>query len=76
MKTRCDNPKSTQYPWYGGRGISYDPRWIEFRVFHEDMWVDWAEGLSIDRKDNELNYSKANCRWIPLSDQAKNRRPW
>lgn len=23
MKTRCDNPKSTQYKWYGGRGIHY-----------------------------------------------------
>lgn len=30
------------------------------------------EGYSLDRINSELGYSPHNCRWIPLSHQAKN----
>jgi hypothetical protein len=75
MKTRCDNPKSTSWKYYGGRGIWYQDSWQQFSEFHKDMWDDWYEGASLDRELNHLGYSKLNCRWIPLSEQAKNRRP-
>lgn len=75
MKTRCDNPKSTQYPWYGAQGITYDERWAQFTEFYRDMWDGWDEGLSLERDDNYLQYDKFNCSWIPLADQAKNRGP-
>lgn len=74
MKTRCDNPKSTQWQWYGARGISYDGDWKAFAQFYHDMWEGWFEGGSLDRKHNDLNYSKINCHWVPLSEQARNRR--
>lgn len=75
MKTRCDNSKSTQYPWYGGRGISYCPEWAQFSIFHHDMWHRWHEGLSLDRRDNDAGYSAENCRWVPIAAQSQNRRP-
>jgi hypothetical protein len=37
MKRRCTNPADHTYPRYGGRGISYDPRWETFSAFHADM---------------------------------------
>ena len=37
MKNRCDNPNAVNYAHYGGRGITYDPRWRDFRTFYADM---------------------------------------
>lgn len=73
MKTRCDNPKSTQYKWYGGKGIHYCEEWAGFYGFYEAMFDSWEPGLILDRKDNELGYSKDNCRWVTTAESAANR---
>lgn len=75
MKQRCGNPSNKMYHYYGGRGITVCDEWQSFEGFLKDMGDSWAEGLSIDRMDNNKGYCKENCRWIPKSDQAKNRRP-
>ena len=74
MKTRCDNPDNPFYNDYGGRGISYDPRWKTFEGFWEDMEEGYADSLTLDRKDVNSNYNKANCRWATQSVQSHNRR--
>lgn len=74
MKTRCDNPNSSQYPWYGDRGITYCPEWAVFRNFHQDMWEDWREGLELDRRNNSKSYSYENCRWVTHQVNCLNRR--
>lgn len=74
MKSRCDNTNIPQYADYGGRGITYDPRWATFEKFLADMGEP-PEGLSIDRIDNEKGYSKENCRWTDKSTQRRNKRP-
>lgn len=38
------------------------------------MGNSFKDGLSIERIDNNGNYEKSNCKWIPFKDQAKNRR--
>jgi hypothetical protein len=73
MKTRCDNPKSIGYHRYGGRGITYDPRWKEFSVFWEDMGENYRDDLTIERKDNNAGYSKGNCVWIDYRRQNFNK---
>ena len=76
MKKRCYNPNATRFCDYGGRGITVCPEWME----DSDNFYIWAlthgykEGLSIERKDVNGNYSPENCEWIPMSLQAKNQR--
>lgn len=74
MIGRCTNPKSTGYENYGGRGITFDPDWVSFENFYRDMGPR-PVGMTLDRENNDLGYSKANCRWATPKQQANNRRP-
>lgn len=73
VKSRCYNPNNKEYHNYGGRGII-----VEFIDYYE--FKEWAEnngykdGLTIERVNVNGNYSIKNCKWIPMSDQAKNMR--
>ena len=74
MKDRCLNQNHKYYALYGGRGIKIDPKWMEFKGFLEDMGEMPLPKYSLDRIDNDLDYTADNCRWIPRRDQPKNRR--
>ena len=74
IRQRCDNPAATHYAHYGGRGITYDPRWKLFVNFWEDMEEGYADNLTIDRIDNSKGYYKENCRWVTKSAQGHNKR--
>lgn len=74
MNDRCSNPKSTQWKYYGGRGIEVCEEWrTDFTAFLRDMGHR-PEGLTLDRMDGEGNYELANCRWATQEEQVKNRR--
>lgn len=73
MKTRCSNPKHIWYKNYGGRGIIVCERWQIFENFLEDMG-ECPKGYQIDRLNNNGNYEPGNCKYIPLENQAFNRR--
>lgn len=74
MFTRCYNKKNKRWEDYGGRGIIVCARWQSFDLFHADMGDPPGKEYSIDRKENNGNYEPNNCRWIPMSEQMRNRR--
>lgn len=75
MHKRCHQPRNISFPNYGGRGIGICKRWYKFENFLADMGRRPSLRHSIERKDNEGNYTPGNCIWGTPSQQAKNRRP-
>lgn len=65
-RTRHPDSKSKCY-----EGIKVCRRWHKFENFYADMG-DPPEGYSLERKNGKKGYSKGNCVWIPLHEQAHN----
>lgn len=72
---RCRNPKNTNYPRYGGRGIRVCERWLSFEAFLADVGLRPSPELSIERINNDGHYEPGNCKWATHAEQQKNRRP-
>lgn len=81
MLRRCENPKTSNYNDYGGRGIKVCDSWHDYEVFKK-----WAveQGYdpnnrdrtqqTLDRIDVNGNYEPSNCRLTSAKAQANNQR--
>lgn len=75
MKDRCSRKQDRGYKNYGGRGIAVCEEWKNsFEAFWRDMGPTYKRGLMIERVDNDLGYSAANCTWATREAQIENRR--
>lgn len=75
MQERCYNKKNQRYKRYGGRGIRVCKRWRGdngLQNFVEDMGFPSTRNHTLDRKDNNGNYTPDNCRWTTAYVQARN----
>jgi hypothetical protein len=73
MKTRCYNPQNRAFKTYGGRGIRVCSEWLN----SPDVFVawalsnGWASDLTIDRINNDDDYSPSNCAWVSKPENAR-----
>jgi len=75
MRARCNNPKNNEFDNYGKRGIKVCKSWDKsFLSFYKDIGEPPSKKHSLERINNNKGYSKLNCKWATMSQQARNTR--
>ena len=82
IKQRCNNPRSSSYRWYGGRGIrcefldrdAFVCYMLELvaKEYPQITSVDDLRKYEIDRTDNDDNYKRGNLRLVSAFENISN----
>jgi hypothetical protein len=72
MLKRCTKPGNKSYQWSGAKGIKVCKEWQKFEPFYDwAMKNGYGPELSIDRKDNNLDYCPENCQWLTRAENTR-----
>ncbi len=73
MIHRCYNFSNPYFYSYGQRGIMVCEEWKNsLETFVQWAFASgWVKGLSIDRIDENGNYTPENCRWITIQENSR-----
>ncbi len=75
MKSRCYNLNNAKYKCYGGRGIAICKEWRNsFQTFYNWAKDEHRRWLTIDRRNNNGNYTPENCRFVTKAENTRNSR--
>lgn len=75
MMSRCYGKNPIRNPSYKRRGTIVCDEWRN----NKQVFIDWAlthgfrDNLTLDRIDNNGNYSPENCRWVDWKTQERNK---
>lgn len=75
MVRRCHSQTHKAYGRYGAREIRVCDEWRDYVAFRN--WAasnGYAEGLTIERINNDLGYNASNCCWATRKQQQNNRK--
>lgn len=75
MKGRCYSKTHGKYKNYGAKGVTVCDEWRNSYLAFKEFALEngYAEGLQIDRIDNEKGYSPDNCRFITNKENSNNK---
>jgi hypothetical protein len=75
MITRCHNPRSASYRYYGRLGIQVCPEWRDsFAAFRNAVGEPPSPAHTLERRNPWLGYQPGNVRWATRAEQARNKR--
>lgn len=71
-KSRCTNPNTADYKYYGGRGIQF--RFKNFQEFLAELGRKPSKKDTVDRIDVNGHYEAGNVQWANRREQMNNTR--
>jgi hypothetical protein len=75
MRNRCYRPGVHRYENYGGRGIKVCEAWKKSFIKFKNWVIEhgYKDNLSIDRINNNGDYTPNNCRFVTNKENCRNR---
>lgn len=74
MRRRCLRPGNRDWKYYGGKGVTICPRWLEsFKNFLADLGPAPSQRHWLGRLNTAGNYEPTNCVWTTQPEQERRR---